>query len=87
VKLTLVCRALALDWRELVRAIVPTGLAVGGMVLGILAIWTLAAAWPDIAIAVACVVSGVALYGAVVAVLAGGTVREIRQAAASVLRG
>ena len=87
VKLALASRALALDWRELVRAVVPTGLAVGGMVVGIHAIWTLVDAWPEVVVAVVCVASGVVVYGAIVAVLLGGTVREIRQAAASVLRG
>jgi PST family polysaccharide transporter len=87
VKLALASRALALDWRELVRAVVPTGLAVGVMVLGIQAMWTLAAAWPDLVVAVVCVASGMFVYGAMVAVLLGGTVREIRQTAASVLRG
>jgi lipopolysaccharide exporter len=87
VKLALVSRALAFDWRELVRAVVPIGLAVGVMVLGIQAVWTLVAAWPDIVVAVVCIASGVVVYGAMAAVLLSGTVREIRQAAASVFRG
>jgi lipopolysaccharide exporter len=86
VKLVLASRALALDWRELVRAMVPTGFAVGAMATGIETVRTLVADWPELVALIVCVLVGVIVYGVMLVVLVSGTVREARQAVAAAFR-
>jgi PST family polysaccharide transporter len=87
VKLALVCRALTLDWRQLVRAVAPTGLATAVMAFAIQGAWALTADWPDLMVTGVCVTTGAIVYGVMSAMLLGGTVRDLRQAAVAAIRG
>ena len=79
-KLALVCRALALDWRDLAKVATPTVAAASVMGAALEAVRVLGSDRDDLAVAAVGVATAVVVYGAAISVLEASTVRQLTRA-------
>lgn len=85
VKFALACRLLALDWRDLLRTILPPSLAIVPMVLALVALLNLLAGLPPGFVVMAGVAIGATVYGLAVYILDPSAVQHARGLATSML--